>query len=392
MKLLYIANIRIPTEKAHGIQIMKMCEAFSNNRIKVKLIIPRRINNIFDDPFEYYSVERNFEIVKIPTIDFGSTRVGFWLQTITFSICAGLYALFHQSYIMYSRDELLFYFLSFILPKNLCWEVHTNRYNIIVSKVARSCLCVITISGGLRNFFISKGIEEERIVVAHDGVNISDFNFGKETKSTIRARLNIPRNRIVLAYIGKYKTMSKDKGIDSLIKVFPEIKKKNPLAFLLIVGINKNELLNIKSVFNKSMIDSDDYKIVLHIPHHRVIPYLVLSDIMIMNYPNIEHYALYMSPLKMFEYMASKNIIVASKLPSIEEILNDKNCVFCEPDNPESFLSAINFVFDNTLEVSYRAQNAFVDVKNYSWHNRSVIIVKALNDQRNRLNKISCVV
>jgi len=27
MKLIYIANARIPTEKAHGIQIMKMCEA-----------------------------------------------------------------------------------------------------------------------------------------------------------------------------------------------------------------------------------------------------------------------------------------------------------------------------------------------------------------------------
>jgi len=29
-KIIYIANARIPTEKAHGIQIMKMCEAFAN--------------------------------------------------------------------------------------------------------------------------------------------------------------------------------------------------------------------------------------------------------------------------------------------------------------------------------------------------------------------------
>jgi len=29
MKLIYIANARIPTEKAHGIQIMKMGEAFA---------------------------------------------------------------------------------------------------------------------------------------------------------------------------------------------------------------------------------------------------------------------------------------------------------------------------------------------------------------------------
>lgn len=32
MKIIYIANARIPTEKAHGIQIMKMCEAFASCR------------------------------------------------------------------------------------------------------------------------------------------------------------------------------------------------------------------------------------------------------------------------------------------------------------------------------------------------------------------------
>ena len=40
MKLLYIADIRLPTEKAHGAQIMKTCEAFSLNGIDTELIIP----------------------------------------------------------------------------------------------------------------------------------------------------------------------------------------------------------------------------------------------------------------------------------------------------------------------------------------------------------------
>ena len=31
MKLIYIANARIPTEMAHGLQIMKMCEAFASS-------------------------------------------------------------------------------------------------------------------------------------------------------------------------------------------------------------------------------------------------------------------------------------------------------------------------------------------------------------------------
>ena len=34
-KLLYLANIRLPTEKAHGLQIMQNCEAFAE---AVKLV------------------------------------------------------------------------------------------------------------------------------------------------------------------------------------------------------------------------------------------------------------------------------------------------------------------------------------------------------------------
>jgi hypothetical protein len=30
MKLLYCANIRVPTEKAHGLQIVQYCEAFAD--------------------------------------------------------------------------------------------------------------------------------------------------------------------------------------------------------------------------------------------------------------------------------------------------------------------------------------------------------------------------
>jgi len=49
MKLTYIANIRIPTEKAHGIQIMEMCEAFGNHNLETELIIPWRFNRIKQD-------------------------------------------------------------------------------------------------------------------------------------------------------------------------------------------------------------------------------------------------------------------------------------------------------------------------------------------------------
>lgn len=371
MNILYIANIRIPTEKAHGIQIMKMCEAFSKIGVRIKLIIPRRFNNIHDDPFKYYSVENNFEIIRLPTLDFNSSRLGFLLQTMVFSLFAGLYAIFHRSYIFYSRDDFILYLLSYIMPKNLCWEAHSNRFNFFIKRVARSCRCIITINNGLKKFFVQNGVDVDSIVVAHDGVSISDFNIGNESKHSLRQSLGIPSDRKIFAYIGKYKTMSKDKGIDFLIRVFPEIKKKYPESFLLLVGINQSEIHNVRGIFGQVMMKEEDYKIVLHVPHNRIISYLLSSDIMVMNYPNIEHYAQYMSPLKMFEYMASGNIIIASRLPSIEEVLNNNNSFLCEPDNIESFLDSVDQVNLYPELVANRIRKSLQDVKKYSWDRRA---------------------
>ena len=64
MEFIYITSARMPTEKAHGIQIMKMCSAFSNlerdnEKIEVELIIPKRRNHIKQDLFDYYGIKKN---------------------------------------------------------------------------------------------------------------------------------------------------------------------------------------------------------------------------------------------------------------------------------------------------------------------------------------------
>ena len=60
MNIAYITNIRVPTEKAHGFQVMKMCEAFGAANHSVELIVPRRFNHIKTDPFKFYKVRQNF--------------------------------------------------------------------------------------------------------------------------------------------------------------------------------------------------------------------------------------------------------------------------------------------------------------------------------------------
>src|SRR4051812_5835845 len=71
MKIIYLANIRLPTEKAHGLQIVQMCEAFADTRANVTLIVPHRYNpmKLNADVWTHYGVTQNFEIQRVWCVD-----------------------------------------------------------------------------------------------------------------------------------------------------------------------------------------------------------------------------------------------------------------------------------------------------------------------------------
>ena len=69
MHLVYIQNMRLPTEKAHGYQIMKTCEALVHSGASVSLHVPNRKTPILQDAFSYYDVKRIFEIKRHPVMD-----------------------------------------------------------------------------------------------------------------------------------------------------------------------------------------------------------------------------------------------------------------------------------------------------------------------------------
>ena len=93
MKLIYITNSRFPTEKAHGVQISKMCEAFVKQGIEIELVCPKRKNKIKENFFEYYDIKKNFKLKKLWSLDLVGIvpHLGFRIQSLTFAISAFFY-------------------------------------------------------------------------------------------------------------------------------------------------------------------------------------------------------------------------------------------------------------------------------------------------------------
>ena len=362
-KIIYIANIRIPTERAHGIQIINMCEAFAHEVIEVELLVPWRFNDIYEDTFLYYDIEKNFKITKIFSLDLVQLsrvefvqlgRVGFWIQSFSFATFSSLYVLFKKADTIYSRDELPLWFLSFF-KKNLVWEVHMPRDNVIARMLRRRIKKIITISQGLKDFYISKGVPSERIFVAHDGVDLHAFSVEVEKKE-VRAKLGLPLSKPIAMYIGR---LDKWKGVKTLL----EASKRMDGVQVVIVG-EGDQLKEFKKHYPNAIFTGP-------LPY-RDLPYnQQAADILIVpNSADSDISRLYTSPLKVFAHMASGIPIVVSDLPALREIVNNEVVYFFEPDNETNLVETILYALSHKDESLKKAKKAKHIVQNYSWQNR----------------------
>jgi len=372
MKIIYIANARIPTEKAHGIQIMKMCEAFALHHAQVELFIPKRFNWIKQGSFEYYQIKKSFKIRKFPCLDlipFDKLvgHLGLWIESITFFIFLFPRILFEKAKIIYTRDR---FFLPLVLfKKNLIFEAHTFPknyflYSLFLKKIKK----MVVITQELKRAFGEQGIEPNKILVAPDGVDLAKFNI-EETKEECRRKLNLPSNKKIILYTGH---LYKWKGAQILAESAQFLPDNVEIYF---IGGTKKDIKEFKVQSSKFKIN-----IVGHRPYSEIPFWLKAADVLVLPNSGKEDISKHWtSPLKMFEYMASQRPVVASDLPSIREILNENNALLVEPDNLEELIKGLKNVLKDPDLFGRISNQAFRDVQNYTWEKRAQKILKFIS-------------
>jgi glycosyltransferase involved in cell wall biosynthesis len=89
----------------------------------------------------------------------------------------------------------------------------------------------------------------------------------------------------------------------------------------------------------------------------------------------------FMSPLKLFEYLASGAIILASKLPVYSHILRNKhNAILASPQNYKDWKNKFNNITSNISSFAYLKKNALNTAKKYTWEKRVQIITNKYNE------------
>ena len=362
-KICYVANIRLPTEKAHGVQIMKTCEALARQGVVVELIVPNRRTHIGDDPFGYYAVEKIFSITRLPVIDTVKWgKIGFIVETISFAVAAFFHLRGRYTDAIFGRDETILYPLSFLSTRRLVWETHTGAWNFFAKKLVTRATHIITISQGLKDYYVKHGVSTRKLFVAHDGVDLEGFALNISQKDA-RQFLGLPEDKSIALYAGR---LDGWKGVDTF---FSSVHFFDEGIIPVVIGGEDWEVQKLSK-------DHPKVKFLGYKPYAELARNLRAADVLVLpNNGKDEVSVNFTSPHKLFAYMATGIPIVASDLPSIREILDEQSATLVEADNPLALARGIIKVLNKDVLTKDHGLNAKQKVLGYSWAKRAEYIL-----------------
>lgn len=379
-KLLYIANLRLPTDKAHGVQIMKSCEAFAEF-VAVELLVPRLTPSVQKDPFLYYGVKRNFSIRKFPVFDILALTRWIWgwlgyIQSFSFSLCVVVYLcvknkLRDPDTILYSRDYMTLFLLVLFGARPVA-EIHDyrsrhpkGRINFILKRAKKVLVNSEGTIEALRNHY-PNNVQLKSARVVSNSVDVDYFNI-PETKETARQKLGIPADKKVVGYLGRLETVGKEKGVSKIIRSFLAADDD---ALLYIVGGPDRLIEKYRQEFN----NSDKVVFSGQIEYTLVPLYLRSFDVVIISMPEGLH-AQTTSPMKLFEYLASGKVVIAPSIPSIVKYLNNDNAILFDPDSSRDLSEKIKIAINDSNLADKLSKQSLMDAKKYSWQNRAKLVL-----------------
>ena len=379
MKLIYITNTRLPSEKANSYQSMQMCSSFSKIFDEVELWTGKANNtrelSEIKDVFRYYNIGKSFLIRKFFQFDsriLVNLSEFLWanLKGLVFSVNVCLHLIKYrksQDVIIYTRIWHVLYVFRFfkkigLVDNKIYYEIH--KFSNFLLKVLPITDGMVVINNYLKN--LCKENSFQKVCLAHDGVNIEEY------KDISNYQFQPKKKEFNVVYTG---SLFLWKGVNILVDSLKYLP--NNVKFIF-VGGSAQYLFDFRK-YVKDSGGNNRVTIVPHIPKKDLLQYIEIADVLVLPNSAKDKMSLYTSPIKMFEYMASKRPIVASSLPSIKEILSDQdNAILFNPDNPKDLANKILNVFTN--DCSKLVRSALSDVEPYTWDMRAKNIAKFITD------------
>ena len=350
-KIYYVAELNLPSKSAYAIHVMKMCEAFSKLKYDVNLFVINRkninkINKIYNINYKFkiFSIFNNFILLNF------IIRIIFALKILSKKT---------EKNALFLSRSIIFSLIASLYKKKIILELHHEITGF--SKIIYWLLKNLKLIENLKFIFLSKNlnyiykINKKKYLVLDDAVNITDFNKKKVIKY-----------KKTCVYIGSF---FKGKGVEQIFR----LAKKNKKIFFHIYGEKK---------YLKSGKKEQNIKIFDYVNYSKIPSILSKYQVALMPYQKKVRgrgsmwLQRYMSPLKMFDYMAAKMIIIASDLKVYKHILKHNfNSILIDINKDDKWSEAIQLAFKKNYKNKYLKKNAYKTAEKYTWDKRCQKII-----------------
>lgn len=354
---------RFPSEKAAALFVIENARSLTG-AFNVHIVAPRRRGRTTDTG----DLLKGITVTYLPVFDLSSAPfvsfLAFYISMLTYLPFASLYLMLRakKSDCIISNDFLLAIAAS-VSRARVIFEVHDypehwkRAYQLLFRRAA---LVIATNDWKYRTLLAEFPETVGKMVMERNAVDFSRFG-GNATREECRRIVGIPEKDRTVLYTGHLYSW---KGVDTLISAgrnMPDIR-------FVFVGGTPEESVRYRE-------ENKEFKNITfmgHVPHNEVFHWQGAADVLVLPNTAREHIsAYYTSPMKLFEYMASYRPIVASRIPSIEELLDEQTAYFFEPDNAVSLEKALRSVFADPEEAAKRAVKARERVETHSWSARA---------------------
>jgi glycosyltransferase involved in cell wall biosynthesis len=353
---------------------MKMCQALAKNGHQVLLLAP----DVPDtgpgvaDPYHFYGVDNCFEIEKLPWLPFRVKGQG-----QLYGFLAAQKARRLQPDLAYGR-LLSGCFFSSLLGVPVVYESHglvkdevgllgewTFSWLIRRPQFKR----LVVISDWLKRYYQRRySLPERMIMVARDGA---------EEPDPFRLMPFAGSSRLQVGYIGH---LYAGRGMELILA----LTKNCPWADFHVVGGTDSDV----AYWRDQLKALDNITLYGFVPPAQIEAYRQSCDVLLAPYQRKVSVhgnrgidtSRWMSPLKIFEYMAAGKVILCSDLPALREVLtHEETALLCEPGNVQSWLTALKRLRDEPSSRQRLGERARAEFKaKYTWQARAENVLRGI--------------
>ena len=385
--LYYIGISDLPSKQAHSIQEMRMCEAFAEAGEEVVYLHGKPLGEggrvTWDDVAGRYGLATRFQIKTFRNL-FGKTgwftKVGTLSMAGPLAVSPFLEVLADRlgpADLVYGREYYPLYFLTELLslvPERrrppVYFEQHVPVEKRFVDRFYEQVDGVVSITERLADALVAdRPLGRDRILVAPDGVDREPYRGC--SRSDARAELGLPVDEPVVMYTGH---LYEGKGGELLVEAANGLD-----ASVYVVGGYEEDIQRVQS----SVGHPDNVVFTGFVDPAEIPRYQTAADILVA--PYTEASRPWVSPLKLFEYMAAGRPVVASDREVLKEVLVDgENALLFPAGDADALRAAIERVLASEELANRLVTHARETVEAHTWQSRAAAILDWVEKRSDR--------